>query len=54
VRPLAEHDQVVYDLMIIATLDRSGGQLALLAQSGVPKEKLFPLRNDRTAHRQRV
>jgi len=51
VRPLAEHDQVVYDLMIIATLERSGGQLAVLAQSGVPKEKLFPLRNDGRARR---
>jgi predicted transcriptional regulator len=51
VRPLAEHDQVAYDLMIIATLERSGSQLAVLAQSGVPKEKLFPLRNDGTARR---
>jgi DNA-binding Lrp family transcriptional regulator len=51
VRPLTEHDQVAYDLMIIATLERPGSQLAVLAQSGVPKEKLFPLRNDGTARR---
>jgi DNA-binding MarR family transcriptional regulator len=46
VHPIAEHDQVVYDLMIVATLERSGNQLAILSQCGVPKEKLFPLRND--------
>src|SRR5262249_151639 len=51
VRPLPEHDQGAYDLMIIATLERSGSQLAVLAQCGVPKEKLFPLRNDATARR---
>ena len=46
VRSLSEHDQVGYDLMIVATLERPGHQLALLTQSGVPKEKLFPLRLD--------
>ncbi|HKF67048.1 MAG TPA: winged helix-turn-helix transcriptional regulator [Vicinamibacterales bacterium] len=51
VRPLAEHDQVTYDLMIVATLERSGNQLAALTQSGVPKEKLFPLRHDGTTRR---
>jgi hypothetical protein len=51
VRPLAEHDQVVYDLMIVATLERSGSQLAVLTQSGVPKEKLFPLRHDGATRR---
>ncbi len=46
VRPLAEHDQVAYDLMIVATLERSGQQLAALLQDGVPREKLLPLRQD--------
>jgi len=46
VRPIAEHDQVGYDLMIVATLERSGNQLAVLSQCGVPKEKLVPLRHD--------
>ncbi len=41
VRPIGEHDQVVYDLMIVATLERSGNQLTVLRQCGVPKEKLF-------------
>jgi hypothetical protein len=44
VRPIAEHDQVAYDLMIIATLERSGAQLAALIKLGIPKDKLFPLR----------
>ena len=46
VRPIAEHDQVAYDLMIVATLERSGQQLAALLQDGVPREKLLPLRQD--------
>jgi DNA-binding MarR family transcriptional regulator len=46
VRPIGEHDQVVYDLMIVATLERSGNQLTILGQCGVPKEKLFLLRHD--------
>jgi DNA-binding Lrp family transcriptional regulator len=46
VRPIAEHDQVAFDLMIVATLDRSGGQLASLLRDGVPAAKLFPLRRD--------
>src|SRR5215510_1260761 len=45
VRPIAEHDQVAYDLMIVATLERSGNQLAVLNECGVPKEKLVPLRH---------
>jgi DNA-binding Lrp family transcriptional regulator len=46
VRPIAEHDQVQFDLMIVATLDRSGSQVASLIRSGVPRAKLFPLRRD--------
>jgi DNA-binding Lrp family transcriptional regulator len=44
VRPIAEHELVAFDLMIIATLERSGAQLATLLKLGIPKEKLFPLR----------
>jgi DNA-binding Lrp family transcriptional regulator len=44
VRPIAEHEQVAFDLMIIATLERSGAQLATLLKIGIPKDKLFPLR----------
>jgi DNA-binding Lrp family transcriptional regulator len=46
VRPIAEHGQVAFDLLIIATLERSGDQLAALARDGVPADKLFPLRRD--------
>jgi predicted transcriptional regulator len=44
VRPIAEYEQVAFDLMIIATLERSGAQLATLIKRGIPKDKLFPLR----------
>jgi hypothetical protein len=44
VRPIAEHDEVPYDLMVVATLDGSGQQWASLIRDGVPAEKLFPLR----------
>ena len=46
VRPIAEHAQVAFDLLIIATLDRSGDQVAALVGDGVPEDKLFPLRRD--------
>jgi DNA-binding Lrp family transcriptional regulator len=44
VRPIVEHEQVAFDLMIIATLERSGAQVATLLKLGIPKDKLFPLR----------
>src|SRR5471032_3185277 len=44
VRPVAEHEQVAYDLMIVATLERSGTQVASLLRLGIPRDKLFPLR----------
>jgi DNA-binding Lrp family transcriptional regulator len=46
VRPVCEHEQVSYDLMIVATLERSGQHVALLVSDGVPHEKLFPLRQE--------
>jgi predicted transcriptional regulator len=52
VRPLGEHTAVEYDLMIVATLERSAQQLfALLVDGGVPAEKLFPLRQEPAAPR---
>lgn len=44
VRPIAEHVDVPYDLMVVATLDGSGQRLVQLVRDGVPPEKLFPLR----------
>ena len=44
--PIAEHASVEFDLMIVATLDRSGRPSIELQNCGVPREKLFPLRKD--------
>src|SRR5207247_5040887 len=44
VRAVREHDQFDYDLMIVATLERSGQQLAMLVAGGVRLDKLFPVR----------
>ncbi len=46
VRPISQHNQVEYDLIIVATLDRSGQQMIDLLEAGVPREKLFPLRKE--------
>jgi hypothetical protein len=46
VRDIAEHTQVEYDLIIVATLEKSGQLLTALMQKGVPREKLFPLRRE--------
>jgi DNA-binding Lrp family transcriptional regulator len=44
--PITEHATIEYDLIIVATLDRSGQQLQALLDVGVPKDKLFPLRKE--------
>jgi predicted transcriptional regulator len=49
IRPITDHQQVEYDLIIVATLDRSGQQLAELLKVGVPRDKLFPLRQEPAA-----
>jgi len=46
VRAIAEHASVEYDLMIVATLDRSGQSAADLQNVGVPRDKQFPLRKE--------
>jgi hypothetical protein len=46
VLPIAEHASVEYDLMIVATLDRSGQPAADLQTVGVPRDKQFPLRKE--------
>lgn len=46
VLPLAEHRNVNYDLMIVASLDKSPMHLTALLREGVPPEKLFPLRRE--------
>jgi DNA-binding MarR family transcriptional regulator len=44
VRPIADHEQVPYDLIVVATLDSSGEQWASLIRDGIPAAKLLPLR----------
>jgi DNA-binding Lrp family transcriptional regulator len=44
VLPIGQHAEFAYDLMIVATLESSGQLVATLIKDGVPKEKLFPLR----------
>jgi DNA-binding Lrp family transcriptional regulator len=46
VQPVRDHERVVYDLMIVATLESSGQQVVALERQGIPPEKLFPLRRD--------
>jgi DNA-binding MarR family transcriptional regulator len=46
VLPISQHVDVPYDLMIVATLDASGQSVARLIGDGVPREKLFPLRQE--------
>jgi predicted transcriptional regulator len=46
VLPIADHASVEFDMIIVATLDRSGQHLQALLDVGVPKDKLFPLRKE--------
>jgi predicted transcriptional regulator len=43
---ITDHATVDFDLIIVATLDRSGQHLQALLEVGVPREKLFPLRKE--------
>lgn len=45
VRPLAEHVTITYDLMIVASLDRSRSLVARLIDAGVSEAKLCTLRS---------
>ncbi len=54
VRAVTEHGDVEFDLIIVATLDRSGQQTADLLRVGVHKEKLFPLRQEPAPRRRSV
>src|SRR5688572_12279926 len=46
VLPIADHATVEFDMIIVASLDRSGQHVQALLDVGVPKEKLFPLRKE--------
>jgi len=44
VRPIADHVEVTYDVLVVATLERPAGTAKLLRQSGIPADKLLMLR----------
>ena len=44
VRPIAEHEQVAYDLMIVATLDDPRNDIENLASVGVSRDQLVTVR----------
>jgi hypothetical protein len=46
VQPIADHDQVAYDVLIVAVLERPAGTRKVLRQHGVPDEKMLMLRAD--------
>ena len=46
VLPVTDHRNVNYDLMIVASLEKSPVHLLTLAREGVPEDKLFPLRRE--------
>jgi DNA-binding MarR family transcriptional regulator len=46
VHSIKDHDQIVYDVMIVATLERSPQVLEMLERLGIAPEKLFPLRRE--------
>ena len=51
VLPIGRHAEVPYDLMIVATLESSAQPVARLIKDGVPREKLFPLRQEAVPRR---
>lgn len=51
VRPIREHADLTYDLMIVATLVPSEHLVNRLVAQGVAREKLLPLRQDMPARR---
>jgi predicted transcriptional regulator len=46
VQAIRDHARVEFDLVIVATLESSGQQIASLESHGISREKLFPLRRD--------
>jgi DNA-binding Lrp family transcriptional regulator len=54
VRPLREHTEVAYDLMIVATLERSEKPLQQLEADGVARDKLFLLRQEPQVAKRKV
>jgi predicted transcriptional regulator len=52
VSAIADHASFEYDLIVLATFERSAPQLlTLLVDEGVPRDKIFPLRQEPAAQR---
>jgi DNA-binding Lrp family transcriptional regulator len=51
VRAIADHSEVLYDLLIVASFDPSDVPMSRLIRLGVPPAKLFPLRPPDGRHR---
>jgi len=49
VLPIERHGEVVYDVMVVAVLERPAGTIKLLRQLGVPDTKVLMLRPDWSA-----
>jgi DNA-binding MarR family transcriptional regulator len=47
VRPIADHASVAFDVIVVATLDDPGAQIALLERSGISRDRLLLLRQPR-------
>jgi predicted transcriptional regulator len=54
VRPIGEHADVLYDLLIVASFDPSAAPMERLTRLGVPAAKLFPLRPPERRHRRQA
>jgi DNA-binding MarR family transcriptional regulator len=52
VRAIADQENVSYDVLVVAVLDRPAGTAKLLAQAGVPHAKILMLRPDWPAARE--
>jgi DNA-binding Lrp family transcriptional regulator len=54
VRPIADHSQVPYDLIVVASFDPSGAPVDDLIRFGIDRAKLFPLRQQPGEARRRA
>jgi predicted transcriptional regulator len=54
VKPIAEHTDTPYDLMIVASLEKGTPDIPYLLRVGVPRDKLFPLRREPPPRRKAV
>jgi hypothetical protein len=51
---IEDHEHIVYDLIIVATLEAPEPHVTRLVRKGVPRDKLFPLRRDPSVRQDQV